>query len=50
MTNALYLQDDDEKLRVFHMASERIERVLTDLVPTAGSVSRPRLFQEDAAR
>lgn len=41
------LQDGPEKLRMIDDAMERVERVLTELVPTVGEVDAPRLFLEE---
>ena len=38
------LDDQEERLRIVDEAIERIDRVLTDLVPTVGSAEAPRFF------
>jgi hypothetical protein len=38
------LEDEQTKLRLIDEAVDRIDRVLTELVPTAGEASRPRFF------
>jgi len=38
------LDDREERLRRISESVERIDRVLTDLVPTVGSASAPRYF------
>jgi hypothetical protein len=48
MANSLLLRDPDERLRVMDEAVHRIDRVLTELVPTAGLDREPRLFLRDA--
>jgi hypothetical protein len=37
-------QDTGERLRILDMANERVDYVLTDLLPTVGSTSKPRFF------
>ena len=41
------LEDGPTKLRMIDEAVDRIDRVLTELVPTAGETQTPRLFLED---
>ncbi|HMI52961.1 MAG TPA: hypothetical protein VK525_15725 [Candidatus Saccharimonadales bacterium] len=41
---AAALEDKEERFRRISESVERIDRVLTDLVPTAGSASSPRYF------
>ena len=36
--------DLDERLRTLDQATDRVDRVLTDLLPTAGSATKPRYF------
>jgi hypothetical protein len=36
--------DTNERLRMLDMATERVDYVLTDLLPTVGSASEPRFF------
>jgi signal transduction histidine kinase len=38
------LDDQQERLRIVDEAIERIDQVLTDLVPTVGSAESPRFF------
>jgi hypothetical protein len=38
------LEDGPDKLRLIDEAVDRIDRVLTELVPTAGEAQSPRLF------
>lgn len=38
------LEDGPDKLRLMDEAVDRIDRVLTELVPTAGEAQTPRLF------
>jgi hypothetical protein len=44
------LADGPEKLRLIDEAVDRVDRVLTELVPTAGERSVPRLFLDDQPR
>ncbi|HXN26291.1 MAG TPA: hypothetical protein VN902_04165 [Candidatus Acidoferrales bacterium] len=37
-------QDTGERLRILDMATDRLDYVLTDLLPTVGSTSKPRFF------
>jgi hypothetical protein len=37
-------QDTGERLRILDMATDRLDHVLTDLLPTVGSTSKPRFF------
>ncbi len=37
-------QDTGERLRILDMANDRVDYVLTDLLPTVGSASKPRFF------
>ena len=48
MANSMLLRDPDERLRVMDEAVHRIDRVLTELVPTADADREPRLFFSDA--
>lgn len=41
------LQDGPAKLRLIDEAVERVDRVLTELVPTVGETLTPRLFLDD---
>ncbi len=41
------LEDGPDKLRLMDEAVDRIDRVLTELVPTAGETNTPRLFLDD---
>jgi hypothetical protein len=41
------LEDGPTKLRMIDEAVDRIDRVLTELVPTAGETQTPRLFLDD---
>jgi hypothetical protein len=41
------LEDGPTKLRLIDEAVDRIDRVLTELVPTAGETQTPRLFLEE---
>ena len=41
------LEDGPEKLRMIDEAVDRIDRVLTELVPTAGEAQSPRLFLDE---
>jgi hypothetical protein len=41
------LEDGPTKLRLIDEAVDRIDRVLTELVPTAGETQTPRLFLDD---
>lgn len=43
---AATLEDRQERLRLVDEASARIDKVLTELVPTAGSADGPRFFLE----
>jgi hypothetical protein len=43
------LEDGPDKLRLMDEAVDRIDRVLTELVPTAGETNTPRLFLDDQA-
>jgi hypothetical protein len=36
--------DTGERLRILDMATDRLDYVLTDLLPTVGSTSKPRFF------
>jgi hypothetical protein len=36
--------DTGERLRILDMATDRLDHVLTDLLPTVGSTSKPRFF------
>ena len=36
--------DLDERMRTLDQATDRVDHVLTDLLPTAGSTSKPRYF------
>jgi hypothetical protein len=36
--------DTGERLRILDMANDRLDHVLTDLLPTVGSTSKPRFF------
>ena len=36
--------DAGERLRILDMATDRLDHVLTDLLPTVGSTSKPRFF------
>lgn len=36
--------DLDERMRTLDQANDRVDHVLTDLLPTAGSASKPRYF------
>ncbi len=36
--------DAGERLRVLDMATDRVDHVLTDLLPTVGTTSKPRFF------
>ena len=36
--------DTGERLRILDMATDRLDHVLTDLLPTVGSTSEPRFF------
>ena len=38
-----------ERLRTLDQATDRVDHVLTELLPTAGSAAKPRFFQEPAA-
>jgi hypothetical protein len=38
------LEDGPDKLRLMDEAVDRIDRVLTELVPTVGETQSPRLF------
>ena len=38
--------DLDERLRTLDQATDRVDHVLTDLLPTAGSATKPRYFQK----
>lgn len=44
ITQCASLEDEQTKYRLIDAAVERIDRVLTELVPTAGNVSVPRFF------
>jgi hypothetical protein len=37
--------DINERLRTLDQATDRVDHVLTDLLPTAGSATKPRFFQ-----
>jgi hypothetical protein len=37
-------QDTGERLRILDMATDRLDHVLADLLPTVGSASKPRFF------
>lgn len=37
-------EDTGERLRILDMANDRVDYVLTDLLPTVGSTSKPRFF------
>jgi sugar phosphate isomerase/epimerase len=41
------LENGPEKLKLIEEAVDRVDRVLTELVPTAGERSVPRLYLED---
>jgi len=41
------LEDGPNKLRMIDEAVDRIDRVLTELVPTAGETQNPRLFLDE---
>jgi hypothetical protein len=41
------LEDGPQKLRLIDEAVDRIDRVLTELVPTAGETHAPRLFLDE---
>lgn len=41
------LQDGPDKLRLIDEAVDRIDRVLTELVPTAGEAQSPRVFLDE---
>jgi hypothetical protein len=41
------LEDGPTKLRLIDEAVDRVDRVLTELVPTAGETQTPRLFLDD---
>jgi hypothetical protein len=43
MCDSIFLQDQNQKLRLIDAAQARIDRVLTELVPTAGTAAKPRL-------
>jgi hypothetical protein len=43
------LEDGPDKLRLMDEAVDRIDRVLTELVPTAGETLTPRLFLDERA-
>ena len=36
--------DAGERLRILDMATDRVDHVLTDLLPTVGTTSKPRFF------
>jgi small neutral amino acid transporter SnatA (MarC family) len=36
--------DTGERLRILDMATDRVDHVLTDLLPTVGATSKPRFF------
>lgn len=36
--------DTGERLRILDMATDRVDHVLTDLLPTVGSTSKPRFY------
>jgi len=38
--------DINERLRTLDQATDRVDHVLTDLLPTAGSTTKPRFFGE----
>jgi len=44
------LADGPDKLRLIDEAVDRVDRVLTDLVPTANQTLTPRLFLDDRAK
>jgi hypothetical protein len=37
-------QDPDERLRILDVATDRMDHVLTELLPTVGSTSKPRYY------
>jgi hypothetical protein len=39
-------EDINERLRTLDQATDRVDHVLTDLLPTAGSTTKPRFFGE----
>ena len=41
--------DLGERLRTLDQATDRVDHVLTELLPTAGSAAKPRFFQDTAA-
>ena len=41
--------DLGERLRTLDQATDRVDHVLTELLPTAGSAAKPRFFQEPVA-
>ncbi len=47
ISHSVTVKDDRDKLSLIDSAIERIDRVLTELVPTVGTVSSPRLFLEE---
>jgi hypothetical protein len=40
--------DLNERLRTLDQATDRVDHVLTELLPTAGSTTKPRFFQDAA--
>jgi hypothetical protein len=44
MSNAVLVQDQADRLRLMDEAIQRIDHVLNDLVPAAGTAHQPRLF------
>lgn len=44
ITQCVSLEDEDTKYRLIDSAIQRIDRVLTELVPTAGETLSPRFF------
>ena len=50
LSQSAALQDGPEKFRLIDEAVERVDRVLTELVPTVGETQTPRLFLNDRAR
>jgi hypothetical protein len=44
MGNAILLEKKDDGLRLMDVAMRRVDHVLNDLVPTAGTLNEPRFF------
>ncbi len=47
ISQAIVIADEQQRLRLIDTALERVDRVLTELVPTVGDVSTPRLFLDE---